>query len=734
MSAPVSTASPHRWRFYRVGGLDLVQILTADDLRHLGELDPKLWTALACPVKGLEFDEATLALIDTDKDGRIRVPEILAAVKWVCEQLVDPASIIAGGSLPVAEIKDPAMRATAEKILQAQGKEAAALAVADVAGASAVFAKTLINGDGVITPESAGSDAELAGIIRDILATQGSVADRSGAAGVDAGKITAFYADLAAYAAWATKGESEAETLLPYGAQTAAALAALDAVATKIDDFFARTRVAAFDSRALAALNRAESEYQAIAARDLTGTASELEGFPLAKVAPGAPLPLLAGVNPAWADRLATFARVVVTPIFGEGTDQLWPDGWATLKARLAPYRAWMAAKAGSKVESLGMTRIQALLAEPAADRLQALVTADAAVAPEYAALAPLERLARYHRDLYRLLLNFVSFSDFFSQKQLAIFQAGRLFLDSRQSELVVRVADAAKHAALATHAKIYLAYCDCTRPATGEKMSIAVAFLNGDSDRLMVGRNGIFYDRQGRDWDATITKVIDNPISLREAFWSPYKKFVQMIEDQVAKRAAAADASAQSKLASAAETTANADKAKPAAEPKKIDVGTVAALGVAVSGFVAVFTAIIGGILGLSWWQIPLAVLGVMLAISGPSMIIASLKLRQRNLGPLLDANGWAINGRVKLTIPFGAALTRLAHLPAGAERSLQDPYAEKKQPWALYLVLIALIVGAIAIYADRLNRGHYFWQPAPAPVVIEVPVATPAAETPAP
>ena len=100
-----------------------------------------------------------------------------------------------------------------------------------------------------------------------------------------------------------------------------------------------------------------------------------------------------------------------------------------------------------------------------------------------------------------------------------------------------------AKHAAMAGLAGTYLAYCDCVRKGSGEKMQIVAAFTDGDSDNLMVGRNGIFYDRKGRDWDATITKIVDNPISIRQAFWAPYKKVVRMIEEQVAKRAAAADA-----------------------------------------------------------------------------------------------------------------------------------------------------------------------------------------------
>jgi len=92
-----------------------------------------------------------------------------------------------------------------------------------------------------------------------------------------------------------------------------------------------------------------------------------------------------------------------------------------------------------------------------------------------------------------------------------------------------------------------------------------------------------------------------------------------------------------------------------------------------------------------------PLAVVGVILAISGPSMVIAYVKLRQRNLAPLLDANGWAINARAKINIPFGGSLTHLAKLPPGAERSLNDPYAEKQVPWRLYLALL-IVIGAAA------------------------------------
>ena len=119
---------------------------------------------------------------------------------------------------------------------------------------------------------------------------------------------------------------------------------------------------------------------------------------------------------------------------------------------------------------------------------------------------------------------------------------------------------------------------------------------------------------------------------------------------------------------------------------------GIFAAIGLAIGAIGAALVAAIAGIFRLAWWQIPLLFAGVILIISIPSVILAWLKLRKRNLGPILDANGWAVNARAKINIPFGASLTASAHLPENAERYLTDPFVEKKRTWILYLVLAVL------------------------------------------
>jgi hypothetical protein len=716
-------ASSHVWKFFRTGGLDQVALETGADLLALGQLDQKLWVALSCPVKGLELDEQTLALIDSDRDGRIRVPELLAAVGWAAARVRDAGILLTGAdALPLAALNDATpegkiLLASAKQILANLGKKSAdAISVADAADTAKIFAATPLNGDGVIPPEATDDPATQA-LIKDIIACHGGTADRTGSTGVTAAQIATFFADLAAYIAWVEKNSAPDIAIL--GDETAAAVNALQAVRAKAEDFFARCRLAAFDARALAALNRSETEYLAIAAKDLSISAAEVASFPLARIEAHKPLPLLADVNPAWAAALAALHARAVAPIFGPAKTTLTEAEWAALNAKFSAYETWLGGKAGGAVEKLGLARIREILAGPGRTALAELVAADAALAPEFQAVTDVARLTRYHRDLRALLHNFVNFADFYSPDRPAIFQAGTLYLDSRSTEFCVRV-DAP--APLAAMSKAYIAYCDCRRPGS-ETMKVAACFTQGDSDYLFAGRNGIFYDRAGRDWDATITSVVDNPISIRQAFLSPYKKFVRLIEEQVAKRAAAADAAANAKLSDAATATANADNVAPtaAAPAKKIDIGTVAAMGVAVGAIGGALGAVATGLAKLSIFQLPLVPLGLIAVISGPSMIIAWIKLRQRNLGPLLEANGWAINGRVKINVPFGTKLTDLATLPANARRSLVDPYEDKTaaRQRRLIVVLAALLLVAAgwirwdAIqHRDSTGLPHYFWQ----------------------
>jgi hypothetical protein len=368
------------------------------------------------------------------------------------------------------------------------------------------------------------------------------------------------------------------------------------------------------------------------------------------------------------------------------------------LNAGYAPYAVWCAVKPETSIEKLGLTRIREMLDSDVKTVIDGLIAEDKALEPEANAISSVDKLVRYCKYLHILVNNFVAFRDFYEGRSKAIFQAGTLYLDGRSCDLCVKVDDVGTHAVLAGLSRVYLAYCNCTRRGGTEKMIIAAAFTAGDSDQLIVGRNGVFYDRTGQDWDATVVRIIEHPINIRQAFWAPYKQASRLISEQLTKIAAARSKAAEEKMVTTAlQAETKAAAGKPPAD-KAFDVGKFAgifaAIGLAVGAIGTAAASIITGLLRLAWWQLPLAILGLLLLVSGPSMFIAWFKLRQRNLGPILDANGWAVNTRAKININFGTSLTSVARLPEGAERPLLDPFADKKSPWGMYLLGVIMIV----------------------------------------
>lgn len=698
----------HIWTFSTIGGVKRVNLETGKDLLALEHLDQKLWTALSCPVKGLEIDPVTLALIDTDKDGQIRVPEILAAVKWITAVLNNPDDLLKEEDIfPLSAINQEtetgkALLASAEIILKNLNKSGQHhLSVDETSDINSIFASSKFNGDGVITEDST-TDESLIQLMQDVALCVGALPDRGGKTGISADLLTTFFDACQAYSQWQQKAESEQQLILPFGENTEAAHQAFLSLKHKVDDYFIRCRLAAFDAQATEVLNLLTARIELISAKDLSTCLDEIAEYPLAKIEANKPLPLLNGINPAWEMGVSNLLNLVVKHLYPR-KETLTEAEWESISSTFMAYANWKAEKAGTVVEQLGILRIREILSSNGKSQLEALIAQDVDLADEAESIILVDKLVRYYRDLFTLLKNFVTFSDFYSSKRKAIFQSGTLYIDQRSCDLCIKVNSMDRHAGMVGLSGMYLLYCECTSKSSGETMIIVAALTNGDIDNLEVGRNAVFYDRNGLDWDATIIKIVDNPISIKQAFWTPYRKVSRFIENQINKFAAAENdkvdaAAAKSIEELPAKAEAQAQAAKPAT-PFDIGkfVGIFAAISLALGAIGTVIASIVGGFMALIWWKMPLAIVGLMLLISGPSMIIAYLKLRKRNLAPILDANGWAINARAVVNITFGNTLTHLAQLPPNAKVNLNDPFTKKKRPMWQTLLLLALIIGGI-------------------------------------
>lgn len=705
----------YKWEFENIGGTSRVRISKGEDIEHLAELDTKMWTVLSCPITGLEIDDKSLAYMDCDADGKIRVNDVICVSKWITGALKNSDLLLEGkDNIDVEQINTEnetgaKLYKSAKQILQNIGKEGNNISLADTADIAAIFAQTRFNGDGVITEATAENEEEKAAIAA-ATATTGGTPDRSGAQGVNAAQIEAFYANLAAYTEW-----NKAAVAAPYGEQTDAAIEAYNALNAKIKDFFMRSKLASFSPDSTSALDVQTSRIEAISSENLQGKQEEIATYPIARITGKPEIDLTAPINPAWADKFNTLKSIAITP----DKKTLTEEDWGAIGAQFAAYTAWKGGKAGAEVEALGIDTVKNLLKQNKKEALLALVEQDLALKEEAENIEMVNKFLYILRDFYRLLRNFITFHDFYNKDKSisAIFQSGTLIIDQRACRFCMKVSDMAKHNASAATSGMYLIYCDCTTKSNPAKLQIVAAITVGEVGNLIVGKNAVYYDNAGVEWDAVITKIIDNPISIAEAFWSPYRRIATAIENLINKSAAEkdakimADATAKINAAPAsipAPATADGDAAKAAATPP-FDIakfaGIFAAIGMAVGMIGTALASLAEGIFSLEWWQLLLSFVAILLIISGPAMVMAWMKLRRRNIAPLLNANGWAINANSKISIPFGETLTDTAKYP---KLRLKDPYAKTGMAtWKKVLITILVLAAAAAAvwYFDLLS-----------------------------
>ena len=717
------------WKFSTVGGVTRVCIESGQDILHLDELDRKLWTALSCPLKGLEIDEKTMTMLDTNGDGKIHIEEIVAASKWLTSVINDPelllkrSSVLPFTAFNTANEEGAHLLETSKQILENLELEKNEISVADVSDSLAIFAKTRFNGDGIITENSADED-DIKALIKNVIDTMGAVTDRSGDPGIDTDKIEAFYTALADYMAWKEAGDADKDNVFPYGDDTANALAAVMAVKDKVEDFFMRCKLVSFNADSASVLDVSSAKIGEISGNNLAASTEEIATYPLAAVNADHKLPLGKEVNPAWAGAVATLKALVIDKEY-PNTEYLTEEQWFGILAKFNTYNAWMGEKKGAEVEPLGYDTAKAILADNKKDVLLDLVAQDKALESKSNAIDQVDKLLHYYRDFYTLLTNFVTFSDFYSPEKKAIFQAGTLYIDERACELCIKVSDMGAHGAMAPLSNMYILYCDCTCKSKPGNMTIAAVITDGDVGAIMVGKHAVFYDRDGLGWNATVTKIIDNPISIRQAFWSPYRKMAKSVEDMINKRAAEKDAKVMSDANSKIDN-ANlpADGQKPEAKPP-FDIAKFAGIFAAIGLAIGLIGAAIGGLfewLGLHWYNILIFFLIIIAIISGPSMIMAWLKLRKRNLTPVLNAKGWALNQRLLVNTKFGATLTGVAKYPVVKGK---DPYTTKAPWWKRLLRWLFFIIAiAVAVYFILPKEKRPFWpQKAQEEQVVETP-----------
>ena len=663
----------HRHAFFRTARTTQVALTCGADIEHLADLDRTYWAILSRPTY-IEGRADFLACdLDTNGDGRIRMPEVLAAIEWLKPRIASfDRLFLPYEGLVKEDFRDDTPEGKALSDLLAKVAPDGTPIPLDtlfkqrtkVCGAEPCYPGKV--------PFTCGCDPTVERRILDVAETLwccnpgisgeeelGRKEFEEGVKTVDQGL------------AWvAAKPKS------PYNDD--ADFATFCALQEPIDAYFRACETLRYDPASTVLTH---------------DPALPLDKAPLALPSAEAKgLPLRDGINPEWREELTRVSKWVAA-------DTLTPEAWQRLKADFVPLTAWYDDPEFlprrddflAFVDSDDKEQIEDLTNPEIRATLLRLIEESEAKVKLSATYDELQRFASLRGGLLRFLRNFVNVSDLYPPVADPLFLCGKLFMDGRIASLCFPVENGGEkaHAALAAPARCCLVYCTLERKG-GTNRTILAVFTAGTVGALTVGKRGLFVDLNGNDWEATVSHVAITTISLWEAFFAPWRKIGEVCSETVQKLIGGRGATATAVVTAAAVTKTQAAAGTPATTPaapavkatppasNASQMASVATLGISLSFLASAAAAIASAVTRAPLWKTGSVVLGIILVVSIPSVILAWIRLRNRDLAPILNASGWAVNRAIGLTPRLGRFFTQRANYLG--RRFVRRPNARKQ------------------------------------------------------
>jgi hypothetical protein len=684
---------------------------TVDDLAAVLELPDALWVATAATVDTLRLDGRFLAAVDADGDGRVRSDEIRAAIRRAFglfrdrSRFVGTQTTLALSSLSEAG-DGAALRAAARELLDRSPEPGRAeIGLDEVRRLRAEAEATGLSVAGLVLPDAAGDDAAVRAFLEHVIEVTGGEPHPFGAAAVSAAALDAFLAQGRDWLAW-TDAPAADPSILP-APETAAALAAHDALAPKFEQYFLLCDAIHLDP---ALGGRAWIDAAGTDLLDPAAAAALLEKAPLARPRADGVLDPSAGLNPAW--RARTAAWLAAAAALGVETQTLDRRRVAEVETRLARHRAWQAARPTTKAGDRGALALRGHLDAPElAVRARALLERSVAAAVALDRVKGVEEAILLQAYLLPLVNTTVSIPDLFDPAVRGWAERGTVVVDGREFHLAIRVNDTARAERFAAMSPLFTMFVKVGQHGGTLDQEYAVPVTAGEREHLVEGMWGVFFDVEGREHHAQIRKLVVNPISIREAVLAPFHRFGEALQSALDKAAAAETEGMTTSVSAAAATTAAAAEvgkappaaAPPPAPPPAAPAGPPAALGnlpmlaagvgIALGAVVAALTQVVAMVGSAAGWlagaaaellvgagvlsdPVASTVCGalfpvwVLVTVLGPLLLAFLLyatpiaaatwfRLRRRDLATLLEGSGWAVNTRLYLDRGLAVRLT---------------------------------------------------------------------------
>jgi len=654
-------------KFRRIGGSSQLVIESANDFRNAYELDPAHWTLTSIPAKNLLCPADFLALIPQDASGRIHVKDVRLLLKWILSTVSDLSDFItAAPALRLAALNAEdadGLRAkeTAELALKRIGsKTASSITLEQINEFKTLVSNALQNGDGIIPPGPV-KDEITADCIKFAMAAVGSQKDISGADGVGSTELDAFEAMLNGFLAWTDEGVAREKELFPYASATAGLWGAYLSVAADVDDYFESCHALVYagspDSGSRVPKNTFDPN-------DSSSVEDFFKKAPLAPADPACILHMNERVNPNRAAALDAFFKAFRASVPGDA-NSISEAEWTAFKAAIAPYGDWTGRKNTDKLDGLDLEQLRKVAASKAFADIRAMIAEDAVVSNNVTCCDLVRKVIICQTNLREFLNNFINMEALFSPEKRSFILAGKLVMNGYNFHMCMIVHDVAAHKKIAATSNVCVMYINVTTgtaPAV-KSMTLAVAVTAGTMRRLFVGKSGVFYTPDGLIWDAVVTDLIQQPVSLKEAILMPFYRIGDIIQTQAEKHFAAKTNAFE------ADVTKGVDaKLAGGDQPKKEGLNMPMLImggGVGIAALGSSFAFMAKSLQGVSAWRILAVLLGIFIVICAPFVILSLLKLFRRSLTRFLEANGCALNREMRLTLALGRIFTYIPRIP---------------------------------------------------------------------
>jgi hypothetical protein len=673
----------NKFALVNYGGSFQLDISSATDLEALNLMDEVFWMATSAPTYSLNCSKEFTILLDSNKNGRILSSDLRHAAEFLLKNLKNYSVIdkrsrsISLDDLSHSEEAQKMKEAVSEILTNLDKSQQDRLSLDDIRNITDIYQNGLSNGDGIIPPEHI-TDPELRHFAEDICLCLGADQDINGTKGVGAQKLTTFLQSAEDYLSWKDSKDYNPE-ILPLHEKTADAFQVFNDLRHKINDYFKACHLSRFTQL----LDQKTQSTECLAANTHNAQAivEYLEEAPVAPINHDIKLHFNKQINPIYQKKVDALCSTVLNELLVSPVQSLIEEDWLKVSNTFAPYEEWFGSRKGCEVKALEDSKLQHYLNSSLPAKLQELIDEDLLLGKKLQVKNELEKLLILQHEFLDFTNNFVSFPHLYNPEKRAIFEIGHLVIDGRIFNFNIPVQDIKTHSKLAQKSGIYIMYLEITGAKDEKIFHICTPVTSRRLGLLSVNKRGVLFDLQGKEWDAKVVQVLNNPVSLTEAVIAPFKKMSQLIINAVDKISNHTEKHFENKINTTGQDiqknltsatnkslpTKKADASNTARDLMLTGSVTFAALGSSFAYISSTFSSMN--------WEHRMATFSIgLLIIILPVILVAAIKLYRRNISSILEASGWSINAHMRLTPKLANILAPRPDSPGRVFRKKRD------------------------------------------------------------